>query len=257
MSNNPYAAPKAAVADVAQPSAEGDFIAEGQGVGTGRGWDWIVEGWNLFRRQPGMWILLLIILLGINIVLGFIPIVGDIVSGLLYQVFGAGLVLGCHALWRDEPLEIGHLFAGFKNNFGRLVGLAVVTILLSIAIVLVAFLIVGFGSIGVLMSGEMPELPPITIVLAVLIALALLLPLYMAMWFAPALIVINDFKIFQALKTSFFGCLKNILPFLIYGVILFVFLVIAAIPFGLGLIIMFPVMIASIYASYRDIFYSA
>ena len=43
-------------------------------------------------------------------------------------------------------------------------------------------------------------------------------------------------------------------PFLIYGMISAVLLVLAMIPLGLGLLIMIPTMTASLYVSYKDIF---
>ena len=29
------------------------YVAGGQGVAAGRGWDWIAAGWDLFKRQAG------------------------------------------------------------------------------------------------------------------------------------------------------------------------------------------------------------
>ena len=101
---------------------------------------------------------------------------------------------------------------------------------------------VNFGAIGM------------SVLLAMLVVMALAVPLYMALWFAPALIVLNKLKPVDAMKASFFGCLKNVVPFLVYGVIMMVLCMIAAIPMGLGFLILGPVGIASIYAGYRDIF---
>ncbi|MBZ0097264.1 MAG: hypothetical protein K8H75_18075, partial [Sulfuricella sp.] len=53
---------------------------------------------------------------------------------------------------------------------------------------------------------------------------------------------------------SFVGCLRNIWPFLVYGVIAFILMMIAMIPFGLGMLILVPVLNASIYLGYKDIF---
>ena len=50
--------------------------------------------------------------------------------------------------------------------------------------------------------------------------------------------------------------LRNILPFLVYGIIAFVLLLLASIPLMLGLLVMMPVLIASIYTAYRDIYLS-
>jgi uncharacterized membrane protein len=56
------------------------------------------------------------------------------------------------------------------------------------------------------------------------------------------------------MKLSFVACLKNMLPFLLYGLIFTVILVVAIIPFGLGLIVAIPVMMTSLYTSYVDVF---
>jgi uncharacterized membrane protein len=90
--------------------------------------------------------------------------------------------------------------------------------------------------------------------LGLLVALGLSVPLVMAMWFAPALIVFHDLKPMDALTQSFQGCLKNIVPFLVYGIITFVIGMLASIPAGLGWLIWGPTLIGSIYAGYRDIF---
>ncbi len=57
------------------------------------------------------------------------------------------------------------------------------------------------------------------------------------------------------MKMSFSGCLKNILPFLLYGVVALVMFFIGAIPVGLGLLVVMPVITASMYTAYRDIYY--
>ena len=70
------------------------------------------------------------------------------------------------------------------------------------------------------------------------------------------LIVLHEMPPVAALKASFYGCLRNWLPFLVYGVVLFVFCLVAAIPAGLGFLVLVPVIAASVYTAYRDIFRS-
>jgi uncharacterized membrane protein len=94
-----------------------------------------------------------------------------------------------------------------------------------------------------------------TVALAGLIMLALMLPLVMATWFAPALIVFNELGAWSAMKASFVGCLKNVLPFLLYGVIGLVAGAIASVPLLLGWLVLAPVLAASVYTSYRDIYF--
>jgi uncharacterized membrane protein len=90
--------------------------------------------------------------------------------------------------------------------------------------------------------------------IALLLVAGLSMPLYMATWFAPALIVLQDLSVGAALKASFFACLRNWLPFLVYGLALMVLGVVAAIPAGLGYLVLIPVLTASVYTAYLDIF---
>ena len=83
--------------------------------------------------------------------------------------------------------------------------------------------------------------------------LALFVPLIMAVWFAPALVILNDVGPVEAMKLSFRACLRNIWPYLIYGLVWIPILIIAVIPLGLGLLVVYPAMMASIYVAYRDI----
>jgi len=56
------------------------------------------------------------------------------------------------------------------------------------------------------------------------------------------------------MKSSFQGCLRNMLPFLIYGILGFLLAIVAVIPLGLGLLVLGPVMWGTMYVGYRDIF---
>ena len=260
MSSNPYAAPKAAVADAATP-VQGNFIPGGRGVPAGHGWDWIVAGWNLFKKQPGMWIGLIVVALVIFIVMAIIPFVGSLALMVLGPVFGGGVMLGCRALDQGGELEIGHLFAGFKEKFGTLAAVGALYLAASVVIALVVGLVTGAGMFALLSGGE-PGAGAAAgafmgVMLMMLIMLALMIPVAMAIWFAPALVVLNDRGAMEAIKESFAGCLKNIVPFLLYGVVMMVASVIAAIPFGLGWLVLGPVFAGSLYASYRDIYYSS
>ena len=137
-------------------------------------------------------------------------------------------------------------------------GVGAVTLGLSIVIVLIVGALFGFGMLP--MGGGGPpsrEQAATTGLLAGLIALALMLPLFMAMWFAPALVVFNERGVLEAMKESFRGCLRNIVPFLVYGLAGLVLSILASIPLALGWLVLGPVLVASIYAAYRDIFFRA
>jgi uncharacterized membrane protein len=94
----------------------------------------------------------------------------------------------------------------------------------------------------------------LTALLVLLVGLLLAIPLLMAFWFAPALIVLRGDEPVAAMKASFRACLRNVPPFLIYGLLGLLFLILACIPLFLGLVVLIPVGIATIYTSYKDIF---
>jgi uncharacterized membrane protein len=228
-------------------------------VPAGHGWTWIASGWELFKRQPGIWIAMAVIFIVISAVFFFMHAFGTILSILLTPVFTAGVVIGAKALDEGRKLEIAHLFAGFTNRFGALIAVGAIYLALLLAIVVVSALVTGV-SVWVMLSAS-PDLTSATlsamlsILLAWLIALGLIVPVVMTVWFAPPLVVFNELGAFDALQSSFLGCLKNIVPFLLYGLILLGFAILASIPLCLGWLVLGPVIGASIYTSYRDIYF--
>jgi uncharacterized membrane protein len=97
--------------------------------------------------------------------------------------------------------------------------------------------------------------PYIQILLLVeLIALALYVPLLALLWFAPALVMLADHGVYNAMRDSLVGCVKNIIPFLVYGVIGLIFSIIATLPVFLGWLVLLPMFCISVYLSYQDIY---
>jgi len=251
---NPYAAPKAAVADETV-ALDADYVPGGQARPVGHGWAWIAEGWHLFRRQPGIWIGLALLLVAIMLAAAFIPVVGGLALSLFGPVFAGGIVIGCKALDSGGGLEVGHLFAGFRSRTGPLIGIGALYLGASVVIMLAVGLVMGVGMFT--MMGADPQgavAAGMTMVLAMLVAMALLVPVVMAIWFAAPLVVFHGHGAVEAMKGSFAGCLKNVLPFLWYSVIFVALAFVASLPLLLGWLVLGPVLAASIYTAYRDIY---
>jgi len=225
-------------------------------VDAGQGWAWILSGFELFKKQPGNWIVIVIVLFVIMVVLSFIPILGAIATFLLMPVFTGGLMLGCQSLSGNGAFEINHLFAGFKTQTGNLVTLGGISIGAWIIVMLPVMAIVGFGAYFGASAGDAAGIGGMgaSFVLALLIVFALSIFIYMALWFAPALVVLRGAAPMAAIKQSLSACMKNIMPFLVYGLVVMVLSIVATIPFGLGWLVLGPVLIASVYTAYRDIF---
>jgi uncharacterized membrane protein len=228
---------------------------ESRQVPAGNAWAWIVSGFNLFKANPVMWIVILLIYLAIIIPISLIPVIGSVVSTLIAPVFAAGMMWGCKALVLKQDLEINHLFEGFKKNTAQLISVGGIYMLSLLVIMVMLVMSLNKEVVELLMKGQ--EVSPeqaSAMMLPILLAMLFIVPILMAYWYAPVLIGLHNLTAVEAMKLSFIACLKNMLPFLLYGLIFTVILVVAIIPFGLGLIVAIPVMMTSLYTSYVDVF---
>jgi hypothetical protein len=260
MADNPYAAPRTHVEDARTSLPDGDFIPEGRGVPAGNGWRWIADAWAFTGDQRWTFIGLFVLIVLVQIVAQFIPLIGPIAVSLFSPVLLGGFLLGCDAVRRGEPIEVGHLFAGFQRHTGKLVGLGAISIAFGVVAGIVMVLIVGTSFLPLMVGGAEPAPEEVLnmlvpMLLAVLVIMALSIPLTMAMLFATPLIVFNDADIGSALKTSFGACLKNILSFLVWSVAIFILAIFASIPLFLGWFLLGPVLMVSLYLAYRDVFH--
>ena len=226
-----------------------------------QGLQWIMSGFYLFRMAPMAWMLLCFTLILIAMTLSILPLLGQFIFTLISPVFLAGMMLGCKKLEQGEKLEITHLFAGFKKNTAPLITVGGIYLIGQVLIVGIVMLIGGTAMMEMLLQGKRvdeSELMEVAddMLSATLVALALSIPLLMAAWFSPLLVAFHNIPPVLAMKKSFFACLKNMLPLQLYGVILIILTVIAIIPYGLGLIVLIPIIFTSIYVSYKDIFLS-
>jgi uncharacterized membrane protein len=255
---DPSAELSAATASDVTATAQPGYIEGGRQRAAGRGWDWIVEGYRYFRRIAGLWILLTVIFFAIIFGAQLVPFIGWIASTLLVPVLVGGFMAGCQTIERGGELELAHLFAGFRKNTGQLMLIGLIGFLLTAAIMIPAVALIGAGSFVAAKSGEVAVAAPVlgmSTLLGVLMILLLVIPVNMALWFAPALVMLQNLPATRAIADSFKGCLGNIVPFLIYGLVLLVLGTIAAIPFGLGWLVLAPVLLGSVYAAYRDIYF--
>jgi uncharacterized membrane protein len=207
-----------------------------------------------------------VIFFAITFAMGLIPLIGTLAGYTLFGFFGGALMLAAHAQQNGRPLEVSDIFSGFKAPHITpllTVGLLYMASWLALMILMGTLFIVVLGvsgAIGAILSGDTGALGGLLVgaglgaVLVVLIVMAVALPIFMAFWFAPALVAINNISPIDALVASFKGCLKNILPFLLYGVVFLVLFIVGSITLGLGLLVVLPLMFTSTYAAYRDIF---
>ncbi len=163
---------------------------------------------------------------------------------------------------RNQELEINHLFQGFKQNTSQLVAVGGFYMMSLLVIAVLVVLMLDRGAVELIAQGK--DLSPeqaSTVILPLFIAMCLLMPVLMGYWFAPVLAGLNQLKAVDAMKLSFVACLKNMLPFLLYGLIFMAVLMAAMwlvvsvhVIFSVVFVAIIPVMMTSLYTSYADIF---
>jgi hypothetical protein len=239
-------------------------------VAAGRGWQWLVEGFTLFRKAPAMWITLTTLLVLIWVVSLVLPLLGTLLFNLLSPLFLAGLMTGCRAVENGEALEIRHLFAGFRQQSAPLVTIGGVYLVGTIVVMGIVLLAAGGSMLPTVLSkGAGVDVETLraairSLAIALLIGSAFYLPLLMLIWFAPLLVMFEGMAPVAAMKRSFSACFWNTVPFLVYGVAVLGIWIVLSLPAAAGfiggllvlalLLTSIPVLICSIYASYKDVF---
>ncbi len=248
--------------EVGEPSRDG--LPAPRALGFEPGWNWIESGFRCFARAPLVWVAIAAIFLLVSLLLAMVPMVSLLLLP-LNVLFVGGMMLGCDALQRGEPLKLTHLFAGFKTQTGPLLGLGGLYLAATLLVMLVVVGIMWPSAAPLLSAGMMPEallaMSPGQLqsmlgaaLLANLVGLLLISPVLMAVWFAPALIVLDGLGAIDAARLSLRACRVNWRPFLLYSFVAMALLLVALLSLGLGLLVVVPVLVASIYAGWRDIF---
>jgi uncharacterized membrane protein len=222
-----------------------------------RGPAWLAEGWHLFRRAPTVWIGFSLGWMVITLGLVLVPLVGGVVANLLQPIFFAGFALAAAKQLSGQPIEMVDLFSGFRRPLKPLVNLGAILLMAELAIFFLMSILGlpgtgGSGAEAMTMSDYVQLLEGKEWILLV----GFLLTAFVkgALWFAPALLAFHDISTAHAIRWSLFAALSNMGAMLAYGIVLMAVFIAAVIPWGLGLLVVVPIMVASTYTGYRDVF---
>lgn len=233
------------------PLRPATFTGDSRQVPVMRAFDWIQEGWSLFLGAPRVWLFLssgilatfaLSDFIWLNVRTGFPPsLLRSIALALLFfgpvvlmPIATAGGLYLCRLLARGETPEPEDLVIGLKHAPKRLLWAGALT--------LAGWLLIyGFYE---LTHG------PLALFLPTLAGFSFLL----AIWFIPPLVAFHGLSPIGALNKGFAACLKNAGAFAVFGFTMALLHFVAVLPAGLGLVVLLPVVIGTLHASYRDVF---
>jgi hypothetical protein len=217
---------------------------------------WLIMPLRIFKDYFGFWLVIGMVFLIVTFISIYIPVIEHI-FGITSVIASAVITLICAAQFQNEDLDFSALWSKFKIH---LLPLIILNVLFVVGVVIVLIpLIIFFGGVSLVSLIDIETIqyqnfPVQALVFSALVSLVLLVLLFMAMFFAPALIVMHDLGPKSAMKHSLKGCLANMLPAILYSLIILIALpIFLRLTLGFGIVVAIPWLMIASYVSYRDV----
>ena len=222
-------------------------------VSANQGVEWLVGGFRLFAKAPGPWLLAALALIVGSAILSRIWF-GSALSTAFGIAFTGVMMRACMSLENGQEFA-AHIKETASSTQLWILGAIGAGLTLGMMIVLAVIGVgaFGFGMMGVHGAGGMLGFG----MLAMLFMLVMIVVLSAALWLAPALVVLGGVNPVDAVRLSLTAALRNVGAFLLFTLLSLLGFFIAVLPMGLGLLVMFPVMMCAYYLAYKDIFASS
>lgn len=244
------------------------------------GWRWIVDGFAIFRRNPALYSMLVVCYWLTIVFLNLLPFIGQAVAFMVMPGLAVGLMQAARDLERGQPVGLQTLFRSLMSNPRTLVILGILYLCCQLGALVLSSLIDGGDLARVVLDGKEMDREMIeggALIAPAMFVMALMTPVVMAWWFAPVLAAWHGQGVGKSLFFSLVACWLNWRAFLVYGAGL---VLVAGLAPGLlaGLLLLLfpevqkfitalltvpmmlvilPVIFASFYVSYRDVFVPA
>ena len=186
---------------------------------------WLAQAYALFSRKRLPWILLLLTYYILLKLLLYVPYAGPYAISILKPVFAVGLLAAAWTQERGGTPQLSQLFQGFRANLGSLLPIGIFFVV-GVTAAVFASSLVDDGKLLDLLSnagGAMTE-EDFTAALAdgslqagMLFSALLTIPILIATWWAPALVVFQNAGAGTALAVSFRAAIANFRPLAIYA----------------------------------------
>jgi len=240
------------------------------------GWRWLTDSWRIYRRAPAQLLFVVSLYWIVVLVLNIVPLVGPLMAAIAIPGLSVGVMNACRDLDEGRVPPTNALFSAFRGSGQTLLTLGVLYLSLTMLVLLLAALVDGGEFVRSLMTGKRPDDAAVESgdsLWSALLLFSLLLPLMMAYWFGPMLAAWYRLPAIKALFFSLVACAMNWKPFLVYALSLLAMVVIPFVALGVAvevfpraastfsfllslpvLLCFVPVVFASFYVSYREIF---
>lgn len=181
---------------------------------------WIKEGLLLFRKQPAEVSTLFLSYMFCMLVLGFVPVLGQLLPLILIPAIAMTFMHACRHIEEDKRVYPNLLLVSFRSPAVRsLLMLGVLYLLATSAAVAIASVVDGGVVFNAITNPEMGlnAIGSGSLRLTILVAAIVYLPAQMAFWFAAPLIAWHNMSLGKALFFSFFTVVRAGKAFVVYG----------------------------------------
>lgn len=200
-------------------------------------YEWLKNGFRIFREAPLQFIVLSIISYVLSF---FVPFIGAFFAPLIIARFAAL----SSTIESDQKISMNSIFTNLFQN-KTLMHLAYINLIFGSLIMLTKHYIIN--------DNEMSLLTDLSA--KAIIYLFSVMVFQTFFWISPIICEYNrDVSALDAMILSFKASFYNVAAMLLYGVIITAFTILSIIPLGLGLFILVPVINISSYFIYKSFF---
>jgi hypothetical protein len=235
---------------------------------------WLIASFRLFRTNPALVTALTMGYMFVIVAVNLLPMVGPFLLPLVLPTLIVVLANGCRAIQRGGGVGSIALTFGLQKRRVELVRLGGLHLLGSLVILVVSSIMEG-GQLSLFQPGQTMDEKEMVAAMARLMLVAL--PVVAAFWFAPLLTAWDDVAPMKSVFFSFIASWRNWRAFTVYGLAASVFAIAApgillitasaidqtlaqVLSIAIRMLLIFvmaPVMMASVFISYQDVFHGS
>ncbi len=181
---------------------------------------WLSAGFRLFHRQPLAWTMILFMYWAAMLMMAFIPFAGSILPLILAPGLSLGFIEIARAIDERRSPSPPLLISAFRSPQAKAVLMLGGWYLAEILVILLISMVIDGGAMFAwITTGAVPTKEQLdSVQMAGFVSAALYIPVMMAFWFAPQLVVWSGFSPMKALFFSFFAVWRNKGAFLRYAI---------------------------------------
>jgi hypothetical protein len=235
-----------------------------QTVEAGRGIEWLKGAIQIAMGNPGVFLVMALIMA----IIAIVPVLGAIALLVFGPALLGGFVWAIREHDQGRTAEIGQLFTAFQQpgKLGPMVMLCLPAVAFGVIMMVVLFLTMGAAIIGAATGGGDGGVGAAAAVggavIAGLVGLVLGIGLYLVMIFSIPRVMFDGIDPIAAMKESFAAALANIVAIIVYCVVTFIGMFVLALLIGwiplVGAVaitlIAYCLAAGVIYLAYKDVF---